>query len=120
MARMIHKLFAVLASLGAVVTVGCIAEAPPDPVEEPVEQSEEPTGEVQQEAIVECLWCTTGPAPPAGKCTEYDCGGSSGVHYYTCCNNCDEGPNPPGDGTEYDGASNGNYCGACGANLGGG
>jgi len=73
-----------------------------------------------QEAILECAFCEDGPSPAAGTCQEYDCGGTSGVHYYTCCNNC-EGPGPhPADSPEYDGASDGNYCGACGANIGGG
>lgn len=49
-------------------------------------------------------------------CTQYDHGGKSGVHFYTCCNNC----NDPGDrscaGTVYQGGgTTGNaYCETCG------
>mmetsp|Transcript_19450 Transcript_19450/g.29238 ORF Transcript_19450/g.29238 Transcript_19450/m.29238 type:complete len:243 (+) Transcript_19450:369-1097(+) len=67
-------------------------------------------------AIIECLWCSKGADPPAGKCQEYDCGGSSGVHYYTCCNF----GRGAADGIEYDGASDGDYCGDNGKNKGGG
>ena len=51
-------------------------------------------------------------------CTQYDHGGTSRVHFYTCCNNC----NDPGDqscaGTVYQGGgTTGNdYCGRCGVN----
>ena len=51
-------------------------------------------------------------------CTQYDNGGTTGVHFYICCNNC----NDPLDGScnkkDYQGGgSEGNYCGACGTNT---
>lgn len=57
-------------------------------------------------------------------CTQYDHGGTTGVHFYTCCNNC----NDPGDqscaGTVYQGGgTTGNdYCDRCGvhSSAGGG
>ncbi len=59
----------------------------------------------------------TTPPPPYEPCTNYNRGGSSGVHYYTCCNNCPGGTTNSGT---YQGGSTGAYCGACGANTGGG
>ena len=53
-------------------------------------------------------------------CSQFDHGGTSGVHFYTCCNNC----NDPGDkscgGTAYQGggATRNDYCSGCGANSG--
>lgn len=40
-------------------------------------------------------------APPSGSCVDYMCGGSTGVHYYACC-----------DGTTktFQSASSGDYC----------
>ena len=57
-------------------------------------------------------------------CIQYDHGGITGVHFYICCNNC----NDPGDkscaGTVYQGGgTKGNaYCGRCGvhSSAGGG
>ncbi|CAH1781406.1 unnamed protein product [Owenia fusiformis] len=54
-----------------------------------------------------------GEQPPAGECMNCRWGGQTGVHFYTCCNNCDE-PDNECDGVEYDSASNGDYCGKCG------
>ena len=52
-------------------------------------------------------------------CRQFDHGGKSGVHFYTCCNNC----NDPQDtiscyGKDYQGGgSNGDYCRGCGENT---
>ncbi|XP_019644601.1 PREDICTED: uncharacterized protein LOC109485435, partial [Branchiostoma belcheri] len=63
----------------------------------------------------------TVPAPPQGECVHITGGGTSGVHFYVCCNNCDEsGGNPTCDRTTYQGASAGRYCGHCGADEGNG
>ena len=55
-------------------------------------------------------------------CTQYDHGGTSGVHFFTCCNNCADNDSSC-DGDTYDGGgSTSAYCGQCGVNspLGGG
>ncbi|XP_066296291.1 uncharacterized protein [Branchiostoma lanceolatum] len=57
--------------------------------------------------------------PPEGQCCYFKWGGKSGLHYYICCNNCDENNGQPVcDGTTYDGASDGDYCGHCGVDKG--
>ena len=54
------------------------------------------------------------PAPKQGNCRNFYWGGTSNLHYYACCNNCNE-PNPPScDGVTYQAASNTSYCGPCG------
>ena len=50
-------------------------------------------------------------------CTQYDHGGTTGFHWYVCCNNC----NDPGDKscdkfTYQGGGSRGDYCSNCGQN----
>lgn len=52
--------------------------------------------------------------PNKGYCSAYQFGGTSRVHFYSCCNNCDEGSPPSCDGVTYQGASTENYCGPCG------
>lgn len=47
-------------------------------------------------------------------CTQYDNGGKSGVHFYTCCNNCND-VDSSCRGRDYQGGgSKGDYCDACG------
>ena len=56
-------------------------------------------------------------------CTQYDHGGTSTVHFYTCCNNCIGEADRYCDRHVYHGGgSSGDYCSACGQNslLGGG
>lgn len=52
-------------------------------------------------------------------CTQYDHGGVSNVHFYICCNNCND-PRNTCDAHTYDGGSSVGYCGKCGAPKGGG
>jgi len=61
--------------------------------------------------------CHNNPAP-LGKCQRYWCGGTSGVHHFICCNNCDK-PDNTCDGETYQGASSGPYCGNCGTVVSG-
>ncbi|CAH1796399.1 unnamed protein product, partial [Owenia fusiformis] len=57
----------------------------------------------------------TGDKPPVGKCMNCRWGGKTGLHFYTCCNNCDEPESKcKKDQIVYDGASRGKYCGPCG------
>lgn len=51
-------------------------------------------------------------------CTQYDHGGVSKVHFYTCCNNCNDPGDQSCDGTVYQGGgTTGNeYCSRCGVN----
>ncbi|KAI8491968.1 hypothetical protein Bbelb_303410 [Branchiostoma belcheri] len=59
--------------------------------------------------------------PSVGKCAHITLGGTSGVHFYVCCNNCNENEgNPTCDRTTYQGASTTQYCGHCGADEGNG
>lgn len=55
-------------------------------------------------------------------CTQYDHGGTSGIHYYTCCNNCKDADKTCSGATYQGGGSSDQYCGSCGTNseLGGG
>lgn len=47
-------------------------------------------------------------------CTQYDHGGESGVHFFTCCNNCNDNDRHCA-GTSYQGGgSTDPYCGQCG------
>ena len=55
-------------------------------------------------------------------CTQWDHGGTSGIHFYSCCNNCNDN-DPSCDRQTYQGGgSTEDYCGQCGNNspLGGG
>ena len=53
-------------------------------------------------------------------CTAYYIGaGSSTLHHYTCCNNCND-PSNTCDGVTYHGGSSTKYCDACGQPIGGG
>lgn len=49
-------------------------------------------------------------------CTQWDHGGTSGIHFYGCCNNCNDN-DPSCDGQTYQGGgSTEAYCGQCGQN----
>ncbi len=49
-------------------------------------------------------------------CTQWDHGGTSGLHFYGCCNNCND-DDPSCDGETYQGGgSTEAYCGQCGQN----
>ena len=53
-------------------------------------------------------------------CTAYYIdAGTSGLHHYTCCNNCND-PSTSCDGRTYHGGSSMSYCGTCGKPTGGG
>ncbi|XP_066296058.1 uncharacterized protein [Branchiostoma lanceolatum] len=64
--------------------------------------------------------CLGAANPPAGDCCHFKLGGRSRVHFYVCCNNCDENGQNPGvcNKITYDGASKEPYCGDCGEDLG--
>ena len=48
-------------------------------------------------------------------CTQYDHGGTSGIHFFICCNNCDDDDNFTCNATTYQGGgSTDDYCGPCG------
>ncbi|XP_046555203.1 uncharacterized protein LOC124264510 [Haliotis rubra] len=51
-----------------------------------------------------------GDQPPQGECSNFWLGGISKLHFYTCCNNLDEGPHPYCDGRTYQRASKESYC----------
>lgn len=53
-------------------------------------------------------------------CTGYYTGGTSGVHHWACCNNCNDPTSQSCDGKTWQGGSSGRYCGQCGQNNGGG
>lgn len=53
-------------------------------------------------------------------CTVYYLGGTSGVHQYACCNNCNDTTPNTCDGHTYQGGSTIKYCGPCGKVTGGG
>jgi len=53
-------------------------------------------------------------------CTVYYLGGTSGVHQYACCNNCNDTTPNTCDGHTYQGGSTTKYCGPCGKVTGGG
>ena len=51
-------------------------------------------------------------------CMQFDHGGKSGIHFYTCCNNCNDPTGSSCDRTDYQGGgSKGDYCGGCGENT---
>lgn len=63
---------------------------------------------------------TPGESEP-GFCTAHYLGGETGIHHYSCCNNCRDGGSPPTcDGITYEGGSTSSYCGECGKPTGGG
>ena len=47
-------------------------------------------------------------------CRQYDHGGTSGVHFYACCNNCNDADTACDGDTYQGGGSTNNYCGTCG------
>ena len=55
-------------------------------------------------------------------CTQYDHGGTSGIHFYTCCDNCDDEDTSCDGHTYHGGGSTDDYCSTCGqhSTLGGG
>lgn len=54
-------------------------------------------------------------------CTQYDHGGITGIHFYTCCNNCNDNDNTCKGTTYHGGGSRDiNYCAPCGENKDGG
>lgn len=55
-------------------------------------------------------------------CTQFDNGGRSNVHFYTCCNNCNDLDSSCDTETYQGGGSTDAYCSSCGQNsqLGGG
>jgi len=56
-----------------------------------------------------------------GLCQSFNWGGSTGVHFYSCCNNCNENNGAPTCNSKtWHSASDGEYCGSCGANKGSG
>ncbi|XP_074645809.1 uncharacterized protein LOC141902067 [Tubulanus polymorphus] len=54
-----------------------------------------------------------------GHCLEFNWGGLTGVHWYSCCNNCKNGNATAVvcDKKTYHTASSGIYCGSCGVDL---
>lgn len=51
-------------------------------------------------------------------CRQFDHGGTSKIHFYTCCNNCNDPSDRSCDKRDYQGGgSNGDYCGGCGENT---
>ena len=51
-------------------------------------------------------------------CRQFDHGGTSGIHFYTCCNNCNDSLDKSCNGKDYQGGgSKGDYCGSCGENT---
>ena len=55
-----------------------------------------------------------------GICIQMNFGGETGVHSYTCCNNCDEPDSSCRGQTYQGGGSTGDYCNQCGIGTGGG
>ena len=49
-------------------------------------------------------------------CTQFDHGGVSGIHFYTCCNSCNDADSSCNSNTYQGGASTDNYCSTCGRN----
>lgn len=62
---------------------------------------------------------TPGQHQPA-FCTAYYHGGTSDVHQYVCCNNCNDTTPNTCDGHTYQGGSTNKYCEPCGKATGGG
>ncbi|XP_063415024.1 uncharacterized protein LOC134696984 [Mytilus trossulus] len=60
-----------------------------------------------------------GDQPAEGKCQVFKWGGTSGTHWYSCCNNCNiPGNTPSCDGNTYQSASSNSYCSKCGEDNG--
>lgn len=62
-----------------------------------------------------------GDQPSEGNCQVFKWGGSSGVHWYACCNNClktNPNYNPSCDSETYQGGSSISYCDHCGEDKG--
>lgn len=53
-------------------------------------------------------------------CTGYYTGGSSNLHHWACCNNCNDTEPNTCDAHTYEGGSSSSYCSTCGRNTGGG
>ena len=53
-------------------------------------------------------------------CTGYYTGGTSTVHHWACCNNCNDPTSNTCNSNTWQGGSSGDYCGSCGQNTGGG
>jgi hypothetical protein len=54
-----------------------------------------------------------GDQAPPGQCATYRWGGISGLHWYACCNNCNQGVSTC-DGVTYQSATSTAYCAKCG------
>lgn len=65
------------------------------------------------------LTCDTDGVSTYDTCQNYWWGGTSGVHFYTCCNNCEDGNNNTACAwkTWQGGGSRQLYCGQCGSNV---
>ena len=61
----------------------------------------------------------TGDQAREGACQSFKWGGSSRLHFYACCNNCN-GQDKSCDGKTYHSASRGVYCDKCGTDNGDG
>jgi hypothetical protein len=59
-------------------------------------------------AMMKSLTCSGPTLPPLGFCQNYDWGGVTGWHFYTCCKAKDA--DPKCDGYTFQGASDGVYC----------
>lgn len=55
-----------------------------------------------------------------GFCTGYYTGGTSSLHHWACCNNCNDSSSRSCDGYTWQGGTKSSYCGACGQSTGGG
>ena len=55
----------------------------------------------------------TGDQAKPGQCLSFKWGGQTGIHWYSCCNNCNSSDTSC-DGKTYHSASKGNYCNSCG------
>ena len=51
-------------------------------------------------------------------CIGYYAGGTSTVHHWACCNNCNDSTSQSCDATTWQGGSSNSYCGKCGQNTG--
>lgn len=53
-------------------------------------------------------------------CTGYYTGGTSSIHHWACCNNCNDPTGNTCDANTWQGGSSNSYCSNCGQNTGGG
>ena len=60
---------------------------------------------------------SAGDQASSGNCQSFKWGGTSGLHWYTCCNNCND-TDKSCDGKTYQTASTDHYCGSCGTDIG--